>query len=86
MAFDNTNRGAMFKSQKSKDTDSDYSGNLNVDGAEYFLNGWIKTAGPNAQNPGSKFMSVSVKKKDRQPVRTATPSPQLDGSEDDIPF
>lgn len=84
--FDNTNRGVMFKSEKKKDTDSDYSGNLNVDGVEYFLNGWIKVAGPNAKIPGSKFLSVSISKKSKQPEARSAPSPGLDFGDDDIPF
>jgi hypothetical protein len=83
--YDNTNRGALFKNDR-KETDNhpDYSGSVNVEGVEYFFNGWIKTAGPSARNPGSKFMSVSVSKKRDQPAPRAAPSPSFD--DDDIPF
>jgi hypothetical protein len=86
MAYDNTNRGVLFKNDR-KETDNhpDYSGQVNVEGVEYFFSGWIKTAGPNAKNPGSKFLSVSVSKKREQPAPRATPSPSL-YYDDDIPF
>jgi hypothetical protein len=57
--FDNNNRGALFKDdKKSKDTDRDYSGTINVDGTEYWVSGWIKTS-----KKGTKFLSLSVKPK-----------------------
>jgi hypothetical protein len=34
--FDNTNRGAIYRNdQKKKETERDYAGTLNVNGAEY---------------------------------------------------
>jgi uncharacterized protein (DUF736 family) len=60
--YDNTNRGVLFKNeQKKTDKHPDYSGNLNVDGVEFFLDAWIKEA-----ESGRKFMSLSVKLKERQ--------------------
>ena len=57
--FDNTNRGALVKNEKKEaEKDSDYRGQINVDGTEYWLNAWIKTS-----KKGVKFMSLSVKKK-----------------------
>jgi hypothetical protein len=86
MGFDNTNRGVMFKNdRKTQDNHPDYSGTLNVDGTEFFLNGWIKVSGPTSKNPGAKFLSVSVSKKDKQPEQRPTPTPGLD-YDDDIPF
>lgn len=84
MGYDNTNRGVLFKNErKEKETQSDYSGSVDVDGVEYFFNGWVKTAGANAKNPGAKFLSVSVKKKEEQAVRPTT----LPTFDDDImPF
>lgn len=88
MSFDNTNKGVLFKNEKGKDSHPDYKGSVNVDGVEYWFSGWIKTAGPNAKNPGSKFLSVAVEKKDEkylkpQPTRT---TPGFDDFGDDIPF
>lgn len=62
--YDNTNRGVMFVNDRKQDGDRkpDRTGTLNVDGIEYFIDGWIKKA----QN-GSSFLSLSVKRKDKQP-------------------
>lgn len=70
--YDNTNRGVLFiNDRKEKDTQPDRTGSINVDGVEYFLDGWIK--------PGAKgqFLSLSVKRKDKQP--TAAPAPRTHG-------
>lgn len=90
--YDNTNRGVLFKNhRKQTDRHPDYTGSVNVDGVEFFLDAWLK------DGPKGKFMSLSVKRKDKQPEpvkqaggygaekggsRTATPV-QLD---DEIPF
>lgn len=67
--FDNTNRGVLFiNDRKERDTQPDRTGSLNVDGVEYFIDGWIKESGA-----GAKFLSLSVKRKDKQP--TAAPAP-----------
>lgn len=83
--YDNTNRGVLFKNDR-KETDShpDYTGSVNVEGKEYWFSGWIKTAGPNARNPGSKFLSVSVSPK--EVAATPRSSPKYDDMDGDIPF
>ena len=59
------NRGALFKNhEKSKDTDRDYSGMLNVNGVEFYISGWLKTS-----KKGTKFLSLSVKPKDEPEAR-----------------
>lgn len=93
MAYDNTNRGALFKNaEKKTDKHPDYSGNLNVDGVEFFLDAWIKKA-----ESGRTFMSVSVKVKEKQATKPQSAPPALRsappgkaasfaGMDDDIPF
>jgi hypothetical protein len=72
--FDDTNRGVLFREDnKSEPADRDYSGSINIAGAEYWLSGWIKTS-----KKGTKFLSLSVKPK--APVEA---KPALD---DAIPF
>ena len=79
MQFDNTNRGALFKSdQKDNDEDRDYSGTLNVGGADYWISGWLKTS-----KSGKKFLSLSVKPK--EPAKPAPRKP-LATYDDDIEF
>lgn len=85
--YDNTNRGVLFKNEKTKDSQPDYRGSVNVAGTEYWFSGWIKTAGPNTQNPGSKFLSVSVEPKNSRPSPAPAPkAPDLCDMDDDIPF
>jgi hypothetical protein len=75
VAFDNTNRGVLFReAEKSKDSDRDYSGSINIDGREFWLSGWIKTSAK-----GTKFLSLSVKPKDGASSRR----PDM---EDQVPF
>ena len=92
--FDNTNRGALFKN-KDKDAShpnwSDYQGSINVNGVEYYIDAWLKTA----EKTGMKFMSLGVRPKEEyarkntqarkdymQEAGDAVP----DGFDDDIPF
>lgn len=96
MAYDQKpNCGTMFKNEDKRSHNSpDYSGPINIEGVNYFISGWIKTAGPTARNPGSKFLSVSV----QLSTKNANPAPpgsatgaKFDGNagddyDDDIPF
>lgn len=91
--FDKTNRGVLFRNNRKEEGDKkpEYTGSLNVDGVEFFLDAWLKTS----QN-GAKFMSVSVKRKDKQPEaapptaqRPPPPRQSAGGYQDpdgDIPF
>lgn len=88
MAYDNTNKGALFKNDR-KDPPShpDYKGTVNVEGTEYWASGWIKTAGPSSKNPGSKFLSVALTPKDERAASQRAPvRPSLEDDDDDIPF
>ena len=89
--FDNTNTGALFKN-KEKETERhpDYRGTLNVGGTEYWVSSWLKIS-----KAGEKYMSLSVKAKDAQPVakpaeeRASKPRDNGGGFKDmsdDVPF
>jgi hypothetical protein len=86
--YDNTNRGSLFKNdRKELDTHPDYNGSINIEGRDYWLNGWIKES----KKDGKKFFSLSVKPKDQDAgknVVKAKPAParakSADG--DEIPF
>ena len=72
--FDDTNRGVLFRDdKKAKPEDRDYSGSINIAGAEFWLSGWVKTS-----KKGSKFLSLSIK-----PKAPVVAKPELD---DAIPF
>lgn len=59
MAYDNTNRWTLNKNdRKEKDTHPDYKGSLNVDGVDYWLDGWIK------DGANGKFISGTLKPKE----------------------
>ena len=50
------NYGALFKNDnKSKDSQPDYTGRVNVEGAEYQLAGWIKES-----KAGNTYLSLKV--------------------------
>ena len=67
--FDDTNRGILFRDEKKAEpADRDYSGSINIAGAEYWLSGWIKKS-----KKGTKFLSLSVK-----PKAPVEPKPELD--------
>jgi hypothetical protein len=80
--YDNTNRGAIFKNlKKTSDNHPDYTGKLDVDGAEYWVSAWLKTG------KSGKFMSLSVKPRDEKPaVRAPAPTAAPDDFDDELPF
>jgi hypothetical protein len=56
---DNTNRGVLFKNdRKQHDKQADYKGSINVNGEDFWLDGWI-----NESKSGAKYMSLSIKPK-----------------------
>lgn len=90
MAYDNTNRGALFKNKrKENEKHPDYNGSINVGGTEYWISSWLQTS----EKTGEKFMSLSVKLKEDNPRQSSTPTRQsapkgnsVADMEDDIPF
>ena len=83
--YDNTDRGALFKNdKKTKATQPDYTGRVNVKGVDQRLSGWIETS-----QKGLTYLSLKCE--DPLPPRDeAAPAPapaQTDQSlDDDIPF
>jgi hypothetical protein len=83
--YDNTNRGAIFKNdKKTTDNHPDYTGKLDVDGAEYWVSAWIKTG------KSGKFMSLSVKPRDEKrhkmaPVKQAPATDPIFEDDADLP-
>lgn len=74
-SFDNTNTGTLSRNdrQRPDSRDPEFTGHINVGGVEYWLSAWVKTAGPNAKKPGSKFFSLAIRPKDGMPDRKPVP-------------
>lgn len=80
--YDNTNRGALFKNdRKESDSHPDLSGQINVDGKDYWLSGWTKRNDDNS----FKVLSLSVKPKEAQKGR-AEKAREEAFDDSDIPF
>ncbi|HSH42966.1 MAG TPA: hypothetical protein VK973_12650 [Arenicellales bacterium] len=78
MSYDKTNSGILSRNdRKEKDTHPDFAGQLNVEGVDYWLNGWVKER----KDGSGKFFSLSVKRKEAR--REATSKPDYD---DEVPF
>ena len=63
--YDNTNRGSLWSNKENKregKKDADWAGSINVDGKEYWLNGWRVQS----DNPKAPVMSLSVRLKEKQ--------------------
>lgn len=85
--YDNTNKGVLFKNdRKDSEKHPDYKGNINIDGAEYWLDAWINEA----RTSGKKFMSLRIKPKleggQPKPQAQQRESAPLGEFDDDIPF
>lgn len=84
-AYDNTNRGALFKNDEKNEPDApenwpDYKGQLNASGIEYWVSAWIKTS-----KKGQKFMSLSVVPKETKGAKGKAAAP-ADDVDEDVPF
>jgi hypothetical protein len=87
MAYDNTNRWTLNKNdRKQQDSHADYQGKINVEGKEYWLNGWIK------DGQKGKFISGTIKAIGEQAPAPKRADPITSGRSlrdemsDDIPF
>jgi len=88
MAFDNTNRGVLFREKNKKsETHPDLKGKINVGGKDYYLSAWSKTA-----KNGNKFLSLSLGKPvndgrdEHEPVRPVQQNTNNNIVGDDLPF
>jgi hypothetical protein len=79
------NRWSLDKnSDKRGDKSPDYRGRINVDGVEYYLDGWIK------EGRNGKFISGTIKPivraEDNPRPASAKAVPRRDDFEDEVPF
>lgn len=81
MSYDNTNRGSISKNlHKQKDNQADIAGSINVEGVEYWINGWLK------EGRNGKFYSLSVKPKQERAQEILDNHSHSSGYDPDIPF
>lgn len=76
MSYDNTNRGAIWPNEKMRPDKSDphFTGSINIEGREYWLNAWKRK--PDAKQ-GAPFLSFAVSPKEQS--RAPNPNkPQYD--------
>lgn len=86
--YDNTNRGAIWKNERMRPDkqDADFTGSINVDGVDYWLNGWRRKADAKPEAPA---MSISIRRKEVAPTSHQPPAPVAIANayaDDDIPF
>ena len=77
------NSGSVFKNDRKREgkKDADYTGSINVDGVEYWINGWLKKSD---DKPSWLSLSVSPKEKKASTKEQATSFD--DDDLDEIPF
>lgn len=79
--YDNTNRWTLFRNErKDKPSQPEFTGSINIDGVEYWLNAWTK------EGNGKKFFSGTVKPKEQRAAATTGASRMGALIDDDIPF
>ena len=86
--YDNTNRWILSRNdRRDKDTSPEFTGTINIEGKEYWLNGWVREK----KDGSGKFFSGTAKPKEpmtlgpdpEPPARRGSMKDQLD---DDLPF
>ena len=60
MAYDNTNKGSLFKnSMKKSSGDPDYSGRVNIEGETHNIVATRKMSGPRSKKPNMPFFAIT---------------------------
>jgi hypothetical protein len=82
------NSGSVFKNDRKREgkKDADYTGSINVDGVDYWINGWLKKS---EGKPSWLSLSVSPKEQKQQSSQKSKVDDfdDLDSdNEDEIPF
>jgi hypothetical protein len=87
--FDNTNRGSIWKNDKKREgkQDADFTGSLNVNGVEYWVNAWKRKEGAKST---AAALSFSIRPKEDQGQQPKRSDPISSGRsldmDDEIPF
>ena len=79
--YDNTNKGILSRNdRRESDSHPEFKGQININGTEYWLSGWVKER----KDGTGKFFSLSAKLKDGQSIK---PKPASDDFDDEnLPF
>jgi len=87
MAYDNTNRGAIWKNRdKTEDKHPDFKGSLNVNGVEYWVSAWKRKEGDASNKPALSFQ-IKPKDDQREAAKESAPAKRVaEEMEDEIPF
>ena len=73
MAYDNTNSGAVFvNGKKSKETDPDRRGSLDVEGVEYWVSEWDSVS----KKTGEAYVRIKINRKESTVQKPPTPKAQ----------
>lgn len=84
--YDNTNRGSIWKNaEKKTETHPDFTGELNVNGVEYWVSAWKRKEGASEKSPALSF-SIKAKDETKKSQGSSKPTTQSNEFEDDIPF
>jgi hypothetical protein len=77
--YDNTNTFTLFKNDIGPNPKRpNYTGNLNIDGIEFRISGWIR------ESANGKFISGSVQLK--EPKGELRSVAAVEGADEDVPF
>jgi uncharacterized protein (DUF736 family) len=74
------NSGAIFKNNKTKETQPDYRGKVKVNNIEMEVSLWIKVS-----ESGTKYFSASFQEPFVKPT-TTEPNVKINNIENDLPF
>ena len=74
------NSGAIFKNNKTKETQPDYRGKVKVNDKEMEISLWFKES-----QSGTKYFSVSFQEPFVKPT-TTEPNVKINNIDDDLPF
>lgn len=91
MAYDNTNTGILNINDKGdNEKRPDYKGSVNIEGVDYWLSGWTRTA-QQGDRAGQQFISLKAEKKkdaveSMRPMSAPQPVLSADNFDDDILF
>lgn len=80
--YDNELKGVLFRNTRQREgkQDPDMQGNCEIDGREYWVDGWTNEGKEGSKIAGKKFLSLKFRPKE------ARPSGARPADDDDIPF